>query len=1029
MLMTAPFRSRLHQIAPWCAIWHKRPPLLRGVQRYCRAYLSWLLAFFGGLSSAFAQYQIDSWTTENGLPQNVIQGVCQAPNGYLWLAAMDGLVRFDGVRFTVFNRSNTLGIAGNRFTSLYCTQSEEFWAGTETSGITRYRQGRFTTYTTQHGLPSNDVSGVAGDGTGRIWAVSGSSVVQWNEAGSRFNILASEQGKYSETSQFGRFGFWGINGDQVRLFVLGQVLQYSLPQNWPRGCLTTVGWDLNGGVWLASADGRFAKLSGGRWSRIVRRGAKPDSLTTTYRDSHGNLWNIGIGSDSVASLHQYLILPSESQTQKIVFNSLFEDREGSLWLPTDGQGLYRIRKEAVSVFSREEGLPARNVYPIYQDRSGAIWIGTWDGGLARFEGGKFITFSAADGLISNRIMSIFEDRDGALWVATAAGLERRRHGRFELVRNQLLRGGEGVRAIYQDGQGTLWFGTSRGLIRCQGGLWSVISSKDGLATDDVRVIIAGRTGNLWLGGYGGLTSLDNGLFRRWTEADGLPSNSIRALYEDADGVLWIGTYDGGLGRLQNGRLTRYAIRDGLFNNGVFQILEDARGYLWMSSNRGIYRVAKSELNDFAAGERHTISSVAYGKGEGLHNAECNGGLWPAGILSRDGKLWFPTQDGVAIIDPARVELNLRPPPVAIASILLDYEPAGVGKAVRITPGKENLEIDYTALSLIKSDQIRFQYKLEGLDRDWVEAGTRRTAYYSHLPSGNYVFKVIAANSDGVWNLEGQSVPVVVLPHFYQARWFLALASLLMAAMGGLAWERRVARLKRASAMQRAFSRELIASQERERKRIAAELHDSLGQHLVVIKNLALISLKNGLGEGRARAQIDEISAEASQALSEVREISYNLRPYQLDRLGLTKAIEAIVKKASCASSIVFAAEIAAIDGLFPKDSEIHFYRIVQEWVNNLVKHSQATEARVAVRRAAGGLVLTIRDNGRGFTPEAVASDRTAGGFGLIGLSERAQLLGGKLAIQSAPGQGAMINIDIPIANHQHGERDTHRDRG
>jgi signal transduction histidine kinase len=224
--------------------------------------------------------------------------------------------------------------------------------------------------------------------------------------------------------------------------------------------------------------------------------------------------------------------------------------------------------------------------------------------------------------------------------------------------------------------------------------------------------------------------------------------------------------------------------------------------------------------------------------------------------------------------------------------------------------------------------------------------------------------------------------------------------------------------KRAEAAVANVSRKLIEAQERERKRIAAELHDSLGQHLVVIKNLALISLKNGLGEGRARAQTDEISAEASQALSEVREISYNLRPYQLDRVGLTKAIEAIVKKASWASSIVFAAEIAAIDGLFPKDSEIHFYRIVQEWVNNLVKHSQATEARVAVRRAAGGLVLTIRDNGRGFTPEAVASDRTAGGFGLIGLSERVQLLGGKLAIQSAPGQGAMISIDIPIANNQ-----------
>jgi len=253
-----------------------------------------------------------------------------------------------------------------------------------------------------------------------------------------------------------------------------------------------------------------------------------------------------------------------------------------------------------------------------------------------------------------------------------------------------------VRAIYQDGQGTLWFGTSRGLIRCQDCHWTLIGAKDGLVADDVRVIVACRAGNLWLGGYGGLTRLDRGHFRRWTKADGLPSNSIRALYEDADEVLWIGTYDGGLGRLQDGRLTRYTVRDGLFNNGVFQILEDARGYLWMSSNRGIYRVAKSELNDFAAGKRRRISSVDYGKDEGMRNDERNGGLWPAGIRARGGKLWFPTQNGVAVIDPDRVEVNLRPPPVSIDSIFLDRDPAGAVKAVFIKPGKENLEIDYTA---------------------------------------------------------------------------------------------------------------------------------------------------------------------------------------------------------------------------------------------------------------------------------------------------------------------------------------------
>ncbi len=486
-----------------------------------------------------------------------------------------------------------------------------------------------------------------------------------------------------------------------------------------------------------------------------------------------------------------------------------------------------------------------------------------------------------------------------------------------------------------------------------------------LASDDVRVIIDGRAGNLWIGGYGGLTSLAQGKFQRWTQADGLPSNTVRCLYEDDDGVLWIGTYDGGLGRLQNGRLTRYTVREGLFNNGVFQILEDSHGYLWMSCNRSISRVSKSDLNDFAAGKRPAVSSIAYGKSDGMRNAECNGGLSPAGIRRRNGELWFPTQDGVAIVDPGRVTVNFRPPPVVIESITVDREPTEVSETVRIPPGRQNLEIQYTAPSLLNSDQIKFKYKMESLDREWVEAGTRRTAYYSHLPAGHYVFKVIAANSDGIWNTEGKSLSVLVMSPFYRTWWFMALALAVAAVAGRLAWQVRVSQLQRAHAAQQAFSRQLIASQETERKRIAAELHDSLGQHLVVIKNLALVSLNNGKSDQAVRSQMEEISTEASHALGEVRGISYNLRPYQLDRLGLTKAIEAIVKQASAASSANFAMTIDGIDGIFPKDSEINFYRIVQEGVNNVLKHSQATEASVDVRREPAKLRLTIHDNGQG----------------------------------------------------------------
>lgn len=980
-----------------------------------------ILISLSSLSTASAQYHIDSWTTENGLPQNVIRQVCQTPDGYLWVATMDGLVRFDGVRFLVFDRGNTPGILGNRFTSLYCTSGGELWAGTESTGITRYRQGEFTTYTTQQGLPSDNIPGVTGDDNGQIWALADTSVVRWSERESRFVELPLEKAKYKYVSDSEQLGFWGINGEDLRLFVRGKVFHYPLLRGWPRGTLTTASQDLNGDIWLATPDGRLAKLSGGHWSKIIQTKGSGTrlplygDLASTYRDFRGNLWNIAVAPDPVIGLRRYLVLPSAGRSQKIAFNSFFEDREGSIWLATDGQGLYRIRKPAISVISKEGGLPGRNIYPIYQSRTGAIWIGTWDAGLVRLSGGKLTTFSTVDGLLSRRINAIYEDRDGVLWVATPAGLQRMQHGRFELVRNKSFEGRDEVRAIHQDRDGTLWFGTYQGLVRLQDGRWSVITAKDGLATDDARVIIDGRAGNLWIGGYGGLTSLQNGKFKRWTQADGLPSDTVRSLYEDGDGVLWIGTYDGGLGRLENDRITCYTVREGLFNNGVFQILEDSRGCLWMSCNRGIYRVLKKELNEFAMRKRSAITSIAYGKSEGMRNAECNGGLSPAGIRASDGKLWFPTQDGVAIVDPERVTVNLRPPPVVIESISLDREPVVVDKVIRVPSDRQSLEIRYTALSLLNSDQIKFRYKMERLDNGWVEAGVRRTAYYSHLPPGNYVFTVIAANSDGVWNTEGKSLTVLALPPFYLKWWFMAFAFATAAAAGWLAWQFRISQLQRAHAAQQGLSRQLIASQEAERKRIAGDLHDSLGQSLAIIKNRALLSLSKPSDRGLALEQLQEISEASTEAIQELNAIAHDLRPYQLDRLGLTSAIESMVRNMAEARDLQITLQLDRIDGLFSPEAEINIFRVVQEGINNVAKHAEATEAAVTIRRNSSLLQIVVRDNGRGFVLGAHAvNGGIRRGFGLMGMAERARLLGGSCEVSSTLGQGTAITIMIAL---------------
>jgi signal transduction histidine kinase len=563
-----------------------------------------------------------------------------------------------------------------------------------------------------------------------------------------------------------------------------------------------------------------------------------------------------------------------------------------------------------------------------------------------------------------------------------------------------------VWAINEDRSGVLWIGTDRGLLRYRDEKFTLYTARDGLAGDDVKAIHLDRNGDLWFGTYSGLSLLKDGRFISLTEADGLAGDRVRAIHEDEEGALWIGTYDAGMSRLKDGRFTNYTVREGLTNNGVFQIIDDLRGNFWMSSNRGIYRVSRRQLADFAAGRVSSITSVSYGKEDGLVNTECNGGRQPSGVRARDGRLWFPTQGGVAVIDVASLATNPLPPPVVIEDVILDRKQIGFNEEVRIDPGQENLEIHYTGLSFIKPEQMRFRYRMEGLDSNWIEAGNRRAAYYPYLPPGSYTFVVRAANSDGVWSEEAQRLRITVLPPFWRTWWFAALASAALAAAALLVYRRRVSALKRAHSAQEAFSRQLIESQERERKRIAAELHDSLGQNLLVIKNWAMIGLSALKEEERGRDELQEISATATQSINEVREIAYNLRPHLLDEVGLTEALRAMLKRVAASSGIEFSVDIDAIDNLFSKPSEISVYRIVQEGVNNLVRHAGAKSAQVTVRREGREVTIRISDDGKGF-------DQSSGkGLGIVGMSERARMLKGKFNAHSSPDEGTTITVKV-----------------
>ncbi len=981
-----------------------------------------LLSFclFFPLITTQAQYRFDQWTADDGLPQNSVYAVKQTRDGYLWLATLDGLVRFDGVRFTVFNKSNSPGIVNNRFTSLFEAAGGDLWAGTEESGVARYHQGRFTSYGVESGLDSPNVYQISGDAGGNPLIFS-SNLQVYRFSDDKFSALNAEIDSPPATPIARPESIpipchSDLDKKQSACLVNGQWAKLSPADGLPNLNIISSVQDIDGTLWLLITDAGLAHLENGKVTKIyTKQDGLPEipvllvpgaRLNLISKDKQGALWL----TDLKTMRNELLTRQPPASLTEIHIG--YEDREGNVWFGSLRNGLFRVRKQVITAYSKADGLAENNVYPIFEDRRGTVWIGTTKG-VFKYENETFTLVKSSENFY---IDALGEDASGRLLVSSYGILYVLEGNQFISFYTSRL----GVNwAIHTDRENALWVGSQDGLVRSKDNITTTFTTGNGLAGNHIKVIIEDKkNGGLWIGSYGGLTHYKNGKFTRWTETDGLQSRTIRALYEDGDGVLWIGSYDGGLTRFADGKFTHYNMQIGLFNDGAFQILEDARRNFWISSNRGIYRVSKDELNEFAEGRRRSITSVGYGKSDGMLNVEANGGRFPGGIKTRDGRLWFPTQDGVAVINPETIKINPQPPPVIIEDVKIDAQSVAVETinsasrnpqfAIRIEPQQQNFEIKYTALSFINSGNLRFKYKLEGLDSEWIDAANRRTAYFSHVPPGDYTFRVIAANADGIWNESGASVNITILPPFYRTWWFVVLSVLAIGALAYFLFNRRIVQLERERIAQQTFSRQLIASQEAERKRIAAELHDSLGQRLVVIKNLALmfLSAKNR----NETSKIEEISAEASQAIGEVKVISYNLRPYQLDRIGLTKAIEAIIRPARAASEIDFTAEIGDIDDYFPKDAEINFYRIVQECVNNIIKHSGATEAFVKIKCSVKTLELEISDDGKGFS--LTHPESKTGGFGLIGIAERAELLGGRVEIKSAPGQGTVIRILI-----------------
>jgi signal transduction histidine kinase len=953
---------------------------------------------------AFTQYTRTVWTQEHGLPQDTIRAITQTKDGYLWLGTDEGLAQFDGYEFVVFGKENG-ALPSNSVNALWASSDGSLWIGTP-GGLTVYRNRKFTTYTKKDGLADSFVNSITQDGSGALWVAAGAGLSRFRN-GKFTNYdprrdLPLEAIRAVYTGRDGvvyASGFAGVaerQGDRFVALVGSSDMQDDL--------VTTLTQDREGNLWLAGSLGLLMRTPSGKLRRYTTADGLPDNFVRSlWEDRNGNLWaGTNAGLARLENGRFTSDRPASSRESEWV-RCIYEDSEGDLWVGMNS-GLSRFRDDVFANYGEAEGLPSDEPNTVYQDRRGGIWVGFHDRGLAQL-GGMPRVYTTRDGLPSNEIFSIREDRAGDLLLATREGLSRMHAGHFS---NRIIDDPLNRRLVYdvlEDHDGKLWVATTAGVSVLEGRRARNVIPAGSLLNNSAVVLCETRDGALWAGTYGaGLWVLKDGQTRLYTTADGLSNDQIRSLAEDPDGTLWIGTFGGGLDALRNGRFFHVTRKEGLLSDNIAHVEDDRSGSLWLSTTRGICRVSKQQLSDYFSGRVRSITPVNYGASDGLRSAQC-APSYPnssGGIRSSDGRLWFPTSRGLAVLDPDQVIPSLGAPVVHLIDVQIDGRSATPDKSARLAAGSGRIQFRYTGIYLSAPERVRYSYRLEGLDRDWIGPLSRRVTNYNSLAHGRYRFVVRAAipggpSSESAFGFE-------LLPHFYETAWFrcLCLAG-FAAAIWGL-FRLRVHQI-----------RQRFAFVLEERARLAREIHDTLAQGFVGISSqLDAVAISLNGRMDLARRHLELARKMARHSLTEARRSMMDLRASALEGQGLAAALSNAARQWTAGSAVKVEMEIAGANRELPEEMEQHLLRIAQEAVTNTVKHSHARQVRIRLALEPRRLSLLVADDGQGFDPVEAFSDG-GGHFGLLGMRERAERLGGVLQLESEPGQGTRLTVTVPLA--------------
>jgi signal transduction histidine kinase/ligand-binding sensor domain-containing protein len=941
-----------------------------------------------------AEYSHRVWRTEDGLPNNGVRAIAQTPEGYLWLGTTEGLARFDGVRFLIFDRSNTPALTDNSILSIESVPDGSLWIGTEGGGLLHYAHGAFQGFGQKDGLTNGFIRATHLDRKGTLW-------------------VGTDRGFFRSSDR----GYVRLDGtQQIPLASVISIAEDGAGKIWVAASGAGL-LEVDGGVLKQAQCRQPSGISGAMVVSLIHEGLMKDGcsipnvnlpnlpVTSLHRDASGNLWlgTIGRGLTSLnlsnGTTTAYLspsILPDNTVL------ALFEDRQHNIWVAAQ-DGLVRLSQAAVTTVAAAEGLADDDVSTTYEDREGKLWLITFSGQVYRMNGARperFFLPSPVDHDL--RFRTVFMDRHNTYWFGTSGtGVVRLENGKVTRYTRKEGLHSDSIRQIFEDSQGTIWFATSSGLSRWTAGRIVNYYLEDGLSYPSVRCISETAGGDILAGTDAGLNRIHDGRIVDDPTLASLKQEKIWSIYVDGRN-LWLGTRGGGLVLVRDGKTTRFTAHDGLVSNSIYQILDDRAGLLWLSSPVGVFFVRRLDLEAIADGRASPIHAVTYGTSDGMATGQMHGGIQPAGCRRSSGELWFPSVRGAVKFDPAHLP-ERRSGPVLIESISTAETTLPMSGEVVIPPGRGRLQIDFTACDLMAPQQVSFRYRLEGFDDSWTTASHPRSAFYSNLPPGHFRFHVVAEDTGAASAFSEAFIPIFRKPAFYQTAWFYSLltAFLLCAIWGGTSIYARQTQARFALLLN-------------ERTRLAREMHDTVIQGCVGVSTLLEAVARfqrTNIAEAaqllaHARSQIKETLEEARQAVWDLR----NSTEHHSSILDLFD----LAQKLGSEYGVRVETEIEGEHLPLDVSTDRTLLLVGREALRNSVSHGSPALISVRIAFDATRVSMAVSDDGKGFDPDAAILEPNRH-FGIVGMRERVEQIGGDFALSSSPGAGTIVTASFPAA--------------